>query len=37
MLDSKQGRYTRGVVLMRLDEGDRIVSIAHFKSEEEDL
>lgn len=34
---SKQGRYTRGVVLMRLDEGDRIVSIAHFKSEEEDL
>ena len=34
---SKQGRYTRGVVLMKLDEGDRIVSIAHFKSEEEDL
>jgi len=32
---SRQGRYTRGVVLMRLDEGDRIVSIAHFKSEEE--
>lgn len=34
---SKQGRYTRGVVLMRLDEGDRIVSIARFKSEEEEL
>ena len=32
---SRQGRYTRGVVLMRLDEGDRIVSITHFKSEEE--
>lgn len=32
---SRQGRYARGVVLMRLDEGDRIVSIAHFKSEEE--
>lgn len=34
---SKQGRYSRGVVLMKLDEGDRIVSIARFKSEEEGL
>ncbi|NLB18707.1 MAG: DNA gyrase subunit A [Syntrophomonadaceae bacterium] len=34
---SKQGRYTRGVTLMKLDEGDRIVSIARFKSEEEEL
>jgi len=34
---SRQGRYSRGVVLMKLDEGDRIVSIARFKSEEEGL
>jgi DNA gyrase subunit A len=33
---SKQGRYARGVVLMKIDEGDRIVSIACFKSEEDD-
>ena len=32
---SRQGRYTRGIVLMRLDAGDRIASIAHFKSDEE--
>lgn len=32
---SRQGRYTRGIMLMRLDAGDRIASIAHFKSDEE--
>lgn len=32
---SRQGRYTRGIVLMRLDAGDRIVSMARFKSDEE--
>ncbi|NLG32103.1 MAG: DNA gyrase subunit A, partial [Syntrophomonadaceae bacterium] len=34
---SRQGRYTSGVLLMKLDAGDRIASIARFKSDEEEL
>lgn len=32
---SQQGRTSRGVVLMRLDEGDKVISVARFKGETE--
>lgn len=34
---SRQNRYSRGVVLMRLDEGDQLISIAPFQSDEDEL
>ncbi|MGE5422241.1 MAG: DNA gyrase subunit A [Ignavibacteriales bacterium] len=34
---SRQNRYSRGVMLMKVDHDDRIVSVARFKSEEEEL
>ena len=33
---SIQGRYARGVVLMKLPDDDRIVSIARFRTEREE-
>ncbi|MGI6148760.1 MAG: DNA gyrase subunit A [Limnochordia bacterium] len=33
---SRQGRATQGVTLMRLDEGDRVVALAHIAGREED-
>ncbi len=34
---SRQGRYSQGVILMKLDPEDKIASIARFKTEEEGL
>jgi DNA gyrase subunit A len=33
---SQQGRYAQGVTLIRLDEGDRVVSLARVVAEESD-
>ncbi|MGE5372923.1 MAG: DNA gyrase subunit A [Solirubrobacterales bacterium] len=34
---SRQNRYSRGVTLMRMDDGDRLVSLAPFQSDEDEL
>ena len=34
---SQQGRHTQGVTVIRLDEGDRVVSIAPVMAEENEV